>query len=233
MNEYRYGNDSNTSFFEYATGVSGFEGGIGWSEFQAYISQGGEVDPYMTDDAHQANNSAMALGQQDIDRKALADNENIITQGLPPKLSDADILALENNIQKLQNDIDRPGSDSGYVPPVVPDSTPPVYSSLTATVTRQEGWQGALGFIFRLDGYDAGFVPGNLAMAVYSGAGCDGYLYTTGAFQQDAIGWFAECPAGQEPGDVDIHFGMLEGSLSISCFTLVQGVQEKIFNVYV
>ncbi len=232
MADYKWTSKDHSSVMKYpATFI--IKGGSGWNEFQFYLAQGGEVDPFKTEADYAADNSAAAASEQAISVKKLEVNDVKIVNNLPPDLSSDDIIALENHVQMMQNDIDRPGSDPAYVPPQAPDSTPPVYSSLTATVTRQEGWQGNLGYIFRLAGYDGGFVPGNLAMAVYSGAECTGYLYTTGAFQQDAIGWFAECPAGQEPGDEDIHFGMLDGSLPISCFTLDQGVMEKIFNVYV
>ena len=234
MADYRWTSEDHSSVMKYpATFI--VESGSGWVEFQFYLGQGGEVDPFKVDADYMADNAAAALSQQNNDMKVLEANQIVIGQGLPPNLSDDDVLALENNIQKLQNDIDRPGVDPVYVPPETPDSTPPVYSSLTATVTRVEGWQGNLGYRFVLDGYDDGFAPTNLAMAVYSSAECDGYLYTTGAFQHDSESgvYFAECPAGQEPGLAAINFGMLEGSAPIKCFTLPEGVMEQTFNVYV
>ncbi len=234
MAEYRWSSEEHISAIKYP-GTSIVDGGYGWSEFQAYVDAGGEVDPYKTEADYLADNAGSALAQQDADTKTLAVNSEAVLQGLPAKLSADDIVALENNIQRLQGDIDRPSNDPGYQAPSTGEPTPPVYSSLTAEVTREPGWQGTLGYRFVLGGYDDGFVPGNLAMAVYSNPECDGYLYTTGAFVWDDVEqeWYAVCPAGQEPGDAAINFGMLNGATPISCFTLDQGVMQKIFNVYV
>ncbi len=192
-----------------------------------------DVYDFSTDAQIKEKNSNSALAQQSLDRRALADNETAIAQGLPPQMSGQDIIAIENNIQLLQNDILRPTSDAAYSPTEPPAVTEPTFGSLTAHVVREPGWNDVLGYRFTLVGYDDTFVPTNLAMAVYSGADCNGYLYTTGAFKDDGDGvYYAICPPGQEPGDVDIHFGMLEGSLSVSCFTLPGGTPEKVFNVY-
>jgi len=79
---------------------------------------------------------------------------------------------------------------------------------------------------------EANYTPTNLAMAEYTNPDCDGYLYTTGAFQDVEGVWTAVCPAGQEKGDVDINLGLLYGAAKLSCFTLKAGVQEQTIYAY-
>ncbi len=209
-------------------------------QFQDIIDQHAAIkyayeNPTYTDDEIISRNVESATYEQSVSLSKINENKLKIEGDLPATLTADDVLTLENFIQAIQNDIDRPTADPEYVPPASPEIEKPTYSSLTAEVTREPGWQGTLGYRFVLGGYDDGFVPGNLAMAVYSNPECDGYLYTTGAFVWDDVEqeWYAVCPAGQEPGDAAINFGMLNGATPISCFTLDQGVMQKIFNVYV
>jgi len=76
------------------------------------------------------------------------------------------------------------------------------------------------------------FTPANLAIAEYTNPDCDGYLYTTGAFQEENGEYFAVCPSGQEKGDVDINLGILYGAVPLSCFTFKAGVQEQKIYAY-
>ena len=89
-------------------------------------------------------------------------------------------------------------------------------------VTRQVGWQGNLGWRVELLDSVPEVSPGVNSLAVYSNPEADGYLFTTGAFILDAETglWGAVCPAGHEPGQVDVNFSMLYASLPYSPFTL-------------
>ena len=153
---------------------------------------------------------------------------------LPPSLDASSEAALQDHVLALQADVDFPSEDAAYNPPLPPGVTPPAIQSLTVTITREPGWQGNLGFRVVLGAADPNYTPTNLALAVYSGANCTGYLYTTGAFQYDSENdqYFAVCPPGQEPGDNTVHMGLLYGAAQLSCFTLEAGVQEKKIYAY-
>lgn len=114
-----------------------------------------------------------------------------------------------------------------------PHNTPQV-SAITAKVIREPGWNNNLGFrvIFTLS--DPSYIPANIALAVYSGAECSGYLYTTGALSldQETGLYYTVCPPGFEPGDTDIHFGLLYAAINLSCWTLSAGTSEQVFEVY-
>lgn len=49
MNEYKWANKENTSVTKYG-GDSIVEGGHGWSKLQTYIADGGQVDPWKTEE---------------------------------------------------------------------------------------------------------------------------------------------------------------------------------------
>ena len=105
---------------------------------------------------------------------------------------------------------------------------------------RVPGWQGALGWQAYLLGWNSALVdPGVYALAVYNEPDGQAYSFTTGAFvwYPDAIHpetgeagmWGAVCPPGFEPGQADVHFGMLYASISYSTFTLRDYINEETF----
>jgi hypothetical protein len=107
-------------------------------------------------------------------------------------------------------------------------------------ITRQVGWQGNLGWKADLLGWDEETIdPGVYALAVYHNPDGENYYFTTGAFVWDANAihpetgeagmWGAVCPAGFEPGQVDVHFGMLYASINFSTFTLRDYIDEEAF----
>jgi len=179
-------------------------------------------------------NAALARQVQDEMVMTLHMNELRKGQELPPIMTEEQEVEFQNTIQLLQGQVDHPPDDDIYEPPLPPSVTPPDYESITITVTRVPGWNDVLGYRFVIDSMDPEFTPGVLSPAVYQNPNCDGYLYTTGAFQWDseAQEWYAICPAGQEPGDEDINFGLLYSGTPTKCFTLKQGVQKQTFNVY-
>jgi hypothetical protein len=176
-----------------------------------------------------AQNAAKAKAEQEAQIEKLKENQTRKDLGLPPVISTADEESVKGHVALLQGDIDNPSADQAYQPPLPPGVTPPSVKSLTVTVTREAGWNDNLGFRVVLNANDPDYTPTNLALAVYSGADCNGYLYTTGAFQLDSETgkYFAVCPPGQEPGDVDIHMGLLYGAAQLSCWTLAAEVSEK------
>lgn len=107
----------------------------------------------------------------------------------------------------------------------------PVPELCNIRVTRQVGWEGNLGFKVELLDIAADEDPAVLALAVYNQPDGVAYAYTTGAMVLDPETdlWGAVCPAGFEPGDVDIHLGMLYASINYSAFTLNAGVQTAEF----
>jgi len=161
-------------------------------------------------------------------------NEARKSAGLPPTMNTASEEAVKEHLQLVQSEADNPSEDEAYNPPLPPGVTPPVIKGLSVLIKREAGWQGNLGFRVTLKSASEDYVPTNLALAVYSGANCTGYLYTTGAFQHDAETgeYFAVCPPGHEPGSVAIHFGLLYGAAQLSCFTLGSGVQERVVYAY-
>lgn len=174
--------------------------------------------------AEQAQTEMMREVQEDDLRKSF---------GIPGKMSEADKQTRKEYIKGLQGEIDTPSTDPAYNPPLPPGVTPPSYNSLNVTVKREEGWQGNLGWRAVITSADEAFEPTSLAISVHTGANCEGYKYTTGAFQQDpeTMEWYAICPPGQEPGDADEFMGLLYAAAQLSCFTLPAG-QEGI-SVYV
>ena len=107
-------------------------------------------------------------------------------------------------------------------------------------ITRQVGWQGNLGWKADLLGWDDSQIdPGVYALAVYHNPDGETYYFTTGAFVWDATAihpetgeagmWGAVCPAGFEPGQVDVHFGMLYASINFSTFTLRDYIDQEDF----
>jgi hypothetical protein len=100
------------------------------------------------------------------------------------------------------------------------------------TVTREPGWNDIIGWKAVITAGEENFTPTNLAMAEYTNPNCDGYLYTTGAFQQDGDTWYAVCPPGQEKGDVDVNLGLLYGAAQLACFTFKAGEQEMTVYAY-
>lgn len=89
-------------------------------------------------------------------------------------------------------------------------------------ITREPGWQGVLGWKMEILNWDASIDPSVYALSVYSDPEGQGYLFTTGAMVLDPVTglWGTTCPAGFEPGQNNINFGMLYASLNYSNFTL-------------
>lgn len=98
-------------------------------------------------------------------------------------------------------------------------------------VFRVPGWNNVLGWRAELVGLVQDATPNAVSLGIYSSPGATGYLYTPGAFLWDDENqvWHIDCPAGQEPGDADIHFGVLYGSAPVSSFTLRQGLDDVTF----
>ncbi len=177
-------------------------------------------------------NSAAANSAKADAIATMAKHDSAVEYGLPPIMTEEERQEYENNIQELQGQADNPSAEAAYEPPLPPGVVPPPYKSFTVTVTRVEGWQGALGFKVELGSADPAFVPSNLALAVYTNPDCMDYIYTTGAFVETGGVWGAVCPPGQEPGDVDINFGILYGSAPMSCWTMPQGQQVQVITAY-
>lgn len=99
-------------------------------------------------------------------------------------------------------------------------------------VTREEGWQGALGYRAVLLDWDETATPNAIALAVYNNPDGENYYYTTGAMLWDSVKeeWYTICPAGFEPGQADIHMGFLYGSTKISAFTMHSQWNEHTFS---
>lgn len=113
----------------------------------------------------------------------------------------------------------------------LPPGVPPYPYMLTLEVTRETGWQGALGWKVLLRDWEQDVAPDNTAMAVYAKPDCDVYRFTTGAFVQMEGTYGAVCPPGQEPGDEDIYFVVLYGAAQLACFTMPQGRHRVVFQV--
>jgi hypothetical protein len=98
-------------------------------------------------------------------------------------------------------------------------------------VTREPGWQGALGYRVVLLDWAEDAIPNAIALAIYNQPNGVDYSYTTGAMQWDPglEQWYAVCPPGFEPGQADIYMGFLYGSLRISAFTMFADWDEQTF----
>jgi hypothetical protein len=181
-----------------------------------------------------AANAAKAAAEVEVQLDRLAKNESRKSAGLPPLMNQASEKALKSHIQLVQAEADNPSDDIAWNPPLPPGVTAPAINSLSVVIKREPGWQDNLGFRVTLKAATEDYVPTNIALAVYSGPNCEGYQYTTGAFQQDAESgeYYAVCPAGFEPGNVAINFGLLYGAAQLSCFTLAAGTMERIVYAY-
>lgn len=179
-------------------------------------------------------NAAKAQAQLETLLDTLAKNEARKSVGLPPSMNTASEESLKSHLQLVQAEADNPSTDVAWNPPLPPGVVPPAIKSLAVVIKREAGWQGNLGFRVTLKAGSPEYVPTNLALAVYSGANCTGYLYTTGAFKLNAETgeYYAVCPAGFEPGNNAVHMGLLYGAAQLSCFTLGVGVQERIVYAY-
>lgn len=187
--------------------------------------------------------AVIAQGQKDANAQAAQSAQNSALRELelsklrkanklPPTMSDDDEVALDSYIQLLQGDADNP--DSGvYAPPLAPGVTPPDYKSFTVTVVREPGWQENMGFKVTLNSGHEDFVPASLSLGVYDNPDCQDYEYTTGAFTDEGDGtWSATCPAGHEPGDGAINFGILYSGQPVQCWTMPQGQTEQTITAF-
>lgn len=197
---------------------------IAWSGDTPTLERKIDADDLITAREKEQNAMLAALAQNQALRAMETDRlrKNV---NLPPTISTDDVAALDSHIQLLQGDIDNPAAGV-YNPPLPPGVVPPPYKSFTITVTRQPGWEGKTGFKVVLNSADADFAPDNMALAVYTNANCQDFLYTTGAFVEEGGVWGAVCPAGHEPGNVEIHFGILYGSAPMLCWSMPQGQDE-------
>ena len=148
--------------------------------------------------------------------------------------AEPDSLELKTYIEQLEVEIANPSSDLIYQPPLPPGVPPPDIAAITALITREPGWNNTLGYRIVLTLSDPTYVPANIALAIYTAADCVGYRFTTGAFQYDSVNdkYFSVCPAGFEPGDANVHMGLLYGAAQLSCFTLPAGETTKEVLVY-
>lgn len=179
-------------------------------------------------------NSARAKAEMNPYIDKLVRNEARKSAGLPPELDESSEKNIKEYLLEVQAEVDSPSSDGVWNPPLPPGVVAPNVKSLSVVVTRESGWQGKLGFRVVLKAAADDYVPTNLALAVYSGENCSGYQYTTGAFKlHSGTGeYYAVCPPGFEPGDVDIHMGLLYGAAQLSCFTLKAGVESRTIYAY-
>jgi len=108
----------------------------------------------------------------------------------------------------------------------------PVPQLMDVRIVREEGWQSNLGYRCILEDFKDGMDTGVLALAVYDQPGGIDYQYTTGAFvwMADYERYGAVCPPGFEPGQEDIHFGMLYGATPYSTFTMHSQWNEQTFS---
>lgn len=173
-------------------------------------------------------NKKAAKWEQQKALKKIEEDDLRVAKGLVPFLSEKDKQQLIEYAKLLDDDVIAPSEDEAYNPPLPPGVGKIKYKTIKILVERVEGWQGNLGWRAVITSIDDSFSPTNLAMAWYNSPDCTDYVATTGAFQQDGEGaWYAVCPAGSEPGDVDIHFGLLLASAPLSCFTMPAGVMAK------
>lgn len=145
-----------------------------------------------------------------------------------------DIETFAPYVQMLAEHIRKPTANVAYQPPLPPSVQPPPVASITAHITREPGWNNALGYKIELILSDDTYSPNNIALAIYNSPDCESYKFTTGAFQYDSERniYFSVCPAGFEPGDADVHMGLLYGSAPLSCWTLPAGTMETEILVY-
>ena len=111
------------------------------------------------------------------------------------------------------------------------DANPyPILGSIK--VTREEGWQGALGYRVVLEDWAEGEVPNAIGMVIYHQPDGENFYYTTGAMLWDSIKeeWYVTCPAGFEPEHEDIHMGFIYGGKNISAFTMHSQWDEQTFS---
>ena len=183
-----------------------------------------EIDAVDAEHVKEANASKAEQAQTKL-IATLAMNDTAVKYGLPPVMDIIQQYKAEDTINELQGEIANPTDDAAYEPDT-PEIVIPDNNQLTIKVVREEGWQGAMGFRVTLLTADPAFTPGVLALAVYTSPECEGYLYTTGAFIETDGVWGAVCPAGQEPGEDAVNFGLLNGPTPIRCFTLAEGRDE-------
>jgi hypothetical protein len=98
-------------------------------------------------------------------------------------------------------------------------------------VTREEGWQGNLGYRVVLEDWAEDVTPNAIALAIYQNPDGQDYHYTTGGMLWDDVKeeWYTVCPPGFEPGQNDIHMGFLYGATRVAAFTMIAEWDEQIF----
>jgi hypothetical protein len=238
---YKYADAEHKSVKNLTTGASGIHPGVWmWEEYQQWVAGGGITEAFDTRTPEEvvadnkAENARKAQAQLDNILDTLAKNEARKSAGLPPSVNAASEESLKSHLQLVQAEADNPSEDVAWTPPLPPGVVPPAIKSLAVVIKREAGWQGNLGFRVTLKAGSPEYVPTNLALAVYSGANCTGYQYTTGAFKLNAETgeYYAVCPPGFEPGSNAVHMGLLYGAAQLSCFTLGAGVQERIVYAY-
>lgn len=204
---------------------------ITWAGDVPTLVRNANADEVIAQDQKDANAEA-AKNTQDAALRELELSKLRKANKLPALMSDDDELSITSHIQLLQGEVDNPTDDPVYHPPLPPGVTPPAYKSFTVTVVREAGWQGALGFKVTLESQDPSFSPDQMALAVYGSPDCQDYQYTTGAFVNTDGVWGAVCPAGHEPGDVDVNFGILYGATPMTCWMMPQGQATQTVNAY-
>lgn len=218
-----------------------------WEQYQEWLAEGNTPTPVQPSEFHVLNeegewvedtekikevNRAKAEENQRIALNRLMEDEARKKFELPGILADESIEEHKQFMQSVQTDIDDPPTDPVYNPPLPPGVIPPALPNLVVVVKREPGWNSVLGWRATISSMLEDFEPTNLAISVHTGENCEGYKYTTGAFQQDSETgeWYSVCPAGQEPGDSDEFMGLLYGGANLACFTLPAGTEEITVN---
>ncbi len=141
---------------------------------------------------------------------------------------------IEGYVGELQEAIENPSDEELYIPPLPPGVTPPEVAAIIVTITREPGWNDVLGWKMIFDISDPEYIPANISISAHPESECTGYLYTPGALQYDSEieKYWTICPAGQEQGDVDYHFGLLYAAAQLSCWTFEAGDEELEILIY-
>lgn len=207
---------------------------VDYQDVLQWIADGNTPDPWATEEEIKAMNAQKARDVQQMAVNSLANNEMRKTLSLPPTLDATEETEMTTYATDMQTHIDNPPTDPVWNPPLPPGVAPPVYDQLIIKIDRVPGWNSVLGWKCTLLDFSTGMQPTNTAMAVYNAPDCTNYLFTTGAFvwDADAQTWGATCPAGFEPGDADINFGVLYGSAPLACFTMPAGQTTMTVTAY-
>ena len=147
---------------------------------------------------HAKENEEAARIAREESIRVVTEDDMRIASGLVRRIDDAtrgEPLAYINDMDSM---VDNP-SNEAWEPPLPPSVEIPATWSFKLTITRVEGWQGALGWQAVMTDWVEGYFPSNASLSIYSAENCTNFLSTPGAFVQDGDQWVINCPAGQEP----------------------------------